>query len=555
MKNTFTRFWALTCLLVLASASVWGQSATKATIQIRKNVNGQQETVTEEIVLDEGQTIEDILQELGLLDEFGQLLDGQAFEISIRKTDVSGGTQDIDLLFSPQAEMNQQAFLGVYLREASGEHDGALITSIIVDTSAEEVGLLEGDIIVKVDKSDIEGVQDLVTVIRSMDVGDKIKVHYVRDGKKKKDNVLLGERTPEGVEQFFVRGTEPNAPCSPEHLFQDCDKLQFFNDTVIFAPFEMEGNSFEIEMEEGPFLGVSPSTNLDASIAGIKIGRVIEGSSAEEMGLVIGDHIQSFNGTVVNDFDALAELIEATVPGQVISMEVHHGGKVETIEGTIGSREYRNNQNFRIFHDLKGMDENGNLFYNYDFEFDASELEKCAEQLELHLGELSENIHIIESLEGLEQLEALEGLEWTELQELINHEVAEATEMANGIVEEINISINITDITAAEAEAINANAEVPLRLEQDLEMEQISFFPNPTIGEINLAFETPSSDPVQLDILLYDQNGATIYRETQTGFTGSYEGVIDISDEASGTYYLQIVCGEKSFSRKVVKKS
>ena len=536
MKRTLTRLWALTCLAFLTSASVWGQSATKATIQIKKNVNGQQETVTEEIVLDEGQTIEDILQELGLLDEFGQLLDGQAFEISIRKTDVSGGTQDIELLFSPTQEMNQEAFLGVYLREAGEDTDGALVTSIIEDTSAEDIGLQEGDVIVKIDDTDISNVQDLVVVIRSKEAGDKVKVHYLRDGKKKKDNVALGNRTPEGIEQLFIRSGEPSR-CNPGNISQDCEKIQFFDDNVIFAPFDMGENQFELQLEEGAFLGVSPQMEIDGQTGagGMVVGRVVEGSSAEDMGLLEGDVITHFNGTPVPDFDTLAELIESSEPGQDLRIEILRDGKKKTANGAMGSREYGNNQNFRIFHDLKGVDEDGNLFYNYDFEFDTDQMERSVEELRLNLQQLGEG---------------LEGLEWIELEGLL-HEGGNT----EGLVEEVNISINITDITAEEALAINENAEVELRLDQDLELETISFFPNPTLGQINLAFEAPTDEAVTLDILVYDQNGATIYRETRTDFLGSYDGVIDISNEASGTYYLQIVCGEKSFSRKVVKKS
>ena len=539
--------WALTLLAVLPASLLMSQSATKATVQIRKSVNGQEETQTQEFVLEEGQTIQDILQELDLLDEFGQLKGGQAFEISIKKTDAMGGTQDIDLAFSPTVEFSNKAFLGVYLRESDNDVNGAQITSIIEDTAAEEVGLQEGDIITQVNGEDIAGVSDLVYIINNLYSGDKIKLTVNRDGKKKKEKVTLGNRPYDPAERIFFNGGD--VPPPPPPVFPDKEDIRFFSDTVIFAPFDMEdGQTFETQTEERAFLGVSPSHGWYSDESptppvGFEIGRVVEGSSAETMGLLEEDVLTSFNGEEVQDFGHLADLIDACEPGQEVKITVLRDGKKKNITGEIGMREYctSTDQEFMIFHDLKGMDEDGNLFYNYDFEFNGDALE----ELRLGLQQLGE---------GMEELRE----EWPQIQEDIRLELESMEELEFLFQEEdetMDISIVIADITEEELARLNENAEISLRAENDLELDAISFFPNPTLGEINLAFSASSAEAKQLEIRLYDQAGNSVYRESQSGFTGRYEGVIDISTEASGTYYLQIVCGDKSYSRKVIKQS
>ena len=537
--------WALTLLAMLPASLLMAQSATKATVQIRKSVNGQEETQTQEFVLEEGQTIQDILQELDLLDEFGQLKGGQAFEISIKKTDAMGGTQDIDLAISPTVEFSNKAFLGVYLRESDNDGNGAQITSIIEDTVAEEVGLQEGDIITQVNGEDIAGVSDLVYIINNLYAGDKIKLTVNRDGKKKKENVTLGNRPYDPAKPIFFNGGDVPSP----PVFPDNEDIRFFSDTVIFAPFDMDdGQSLETKTEERAFLGVSPSHGWYSDESpnpplGFEIGRVVEGSSAETMGLLEEDVLTSFNGEEVQDFGHLADLIDACEPGQEVKITILRDGKKKNITGEIGMREYctSTDQEFMIFHDLKGMDEDGNLFYNYDFEFDGD----AFEELRLGLQQLGE---------GMEELRE----EWPQIQEDIRLEFESMEELEFLLQEEgetMDISIVIADITEEELARINENAEITLRAENDLELDAISFFPNPTLGEINLAFTAPSAETQQLEIRLYDQAGNSVYRESSSGFTGRYEGVIDIATEASGTYYLQIVCGDKSYSRKVIKKS
>jgi S1-C subfamily serine protease len=82
-----------------------------------------------------------------------------------------------------------RAFLGVRYRMISREAalmnevpQGAFVVDVIEDSSADEVGLEEGDIIVKVDGQKMEEENGLASIIQKKKVGDKMVLEVWRDG-------------------------------------------------------------------------------------------------------------------------------------------------------------------------------------------------------------------------------------------------------------------------------------------------------------------------------------------------------------------------------------
>lgn len=523
-------------LSLLLTTTIFAQSQGKAKVQIKKSENGTTEEYSEEFELQDGQDIEDILKQLDLLDEFGQLKDGQAFEINIRKLDGEEEIQNYDIEFYPGHEDHAGSpFLGVMLRdldqdalENSGTTTGALITEIIEDTQAATTDLQAGDVIVEVNDEVINNVSDLVNAIRSKDVGDPVKVVYYRDGKKKRVNTTLGERD-EYEYRFF----------SPEVDFNfEMPDMEDFD--IMIAPGTLEVpegvewfNEDVFESEERSFLGVTSGHGCGEETSdGARIGCVIEGSSAEDMGLMKGDVVTSFNGVAVNHFDELADQIGSTSPGDKIDMEVIRDGKNKRVKGEIGKRTYSECDSFKFFKDFKGTDEEGNIFYDYEFNFDEEEME---ERLEDVYRRLEESQALMEERQHMMEMEQRERGLFGDNEETVS------------------IRIEVEPISQDEAEAVNANAEPQLELSDDLEMLNISFFPNPTNGQINLKFSLAQEG--DLDIYLYDEGGNIVYQETRMGFSGSYVNSIDISRESDGAYFLQIMQSGKTFSKKLIKNS
>lgn len=73
------------------------------------------------------------------------------------------------------------------------EAKGVLVSSVLDDSPAEEAGLERGDVIVALDGKKVESVDDLRTRIASTPPGTKVKLDIIRNGKRKRITVELGE--------------------------------------------------------------------------------------------------------------------------------------------------------------------------------------------------------------------------------------------------------------------------------------------------------------------------------------------------------------------------
>jgi len=71
---------------------------------------------------------------------------------------------------------------------------GAILVEVVEDSPAGRVGLERGDIIIVFDGKPIKNMDELIEAIRSKDVGDKVKVTYLRDDKKTTVQLTLAEK-------------------------------------------------------------------------------------------------------------------------------------------------------------------------------------------------------------------------------------------------------------------------------------------------------------------------------------------------------------------------
>jgi len=84
----------------------------------------------------------------------------------------------------------------------------------------------------------------------------------------------------------------------------------------------------------------------------------------------------------------------------------------------------------------------------------------------------------------------------------------------------------------------------------DLEIEDLKFAPNPNNGKFTLSFNLKEKKKVTINI--YDLKGNLVYTETIKDFEGFYSKEIDISDQGTGTFFLQIVQGIYDIIKKII---
>ena len=100
----------------------------------------------------------------------------------------------------------KQKYIGVYLQELTPElskhfgveeGEGLCVGKVYEDSPAEEAGLQVGDVIVKADGERVERVAELQKLIQDKDEGEKIRIEYLRDKKRKTVDVVIEEEERE----------------------------------------------------------------------------------------------------------------------------------------------------------------------------------------------------------------------------------------------------------------------------------------------------------------------------------------------------------------------
>ena len=142
------------------------------------------------LVDDEGKLvgINSIIEsESGSSSGIGFAIDGN-YAVKIAKTIISGETVTHPYLGVSLATVNSENSR----RSNLSVSQGAYVSEVTDDSPASTAGIKQGDVITKVDDTDIASADALMLAIRSYDVGDKVKITLVRGSDEKTVEVTLG---------------------------------------------------------------------------------------------------------------------------------------------------------------------------------------------------------------------------------------------------------------------------------------------------------------------------------------------------------------------------
>ena len=97
-----------------------------------------------------------------------------------------------------KADQAAGGWLGVSIQDVTedlsealprGVREGALVNNVVEDSPAEKAGLVEGDVIVKVNQTRIRNSGDLTGAIRDAGAGEKVLIEYYREGRRMRVDV------------------------------------------------------------------------------------------------------------------------------------------------------------------------------------------------------------------------------------------------------------------------------------------------------------------------------------------------------------------------------
>jgi len=191
------------------------------------------------------------------------------------------------------------AHLGIYSNSVDEEKaeklgfankNGSYVTRIIGNTAAEKAGLQPFDYVYGVNDYRTNEDVSLTEILKKFKTGDKVTVHFIRNGVQKTAEVA------------FLKRSESKTNISEDKC-------------------------------EAPFLGVQ---RLDTEAEGVSV-EVVEKSTAADMGLKEGDVVTKINGRRIVDWDGVTIAIDNMKVGETISVEYLRDGKKQTASKPIKS--------------------------------------------------------------------------------------------------------------------------------------------------------------------------------------------------------------------------
>ncbi len=180
--------------------------------------------------------------------EFNWQNEDESYEFHWDGADID--LEDLPFFVDPGsvAGMSEKPFLGVYLDYSADE--GVVISGAVSGSTAEEMGLIEGDIITEINNQKVGDIEALKEALAAQPIGEEVTVTYLRDGKKMKGNAILqGNKTPLQREMFLRNGLQApignleemiqqelmrSGEVISEDLLRDLEQLRSLEDLKIF---------------------------------------------------------------------------------------------------------------------------------------------------------------------------------------------------------------------------------------------------------------------------------------------------------------------------------
>ena len=214
-------------------------------------------------------------------------------------------------------EMDEnRAMLGVTTEQAD---NGVEIQTVTKESAAEKAGLKKGDIIIKIDKEEIESPDDLSEAIQDHKPGDKVTVTFLRDKKEQKITAELGKW--KGATAFSL-GDGLN-----KYNYEQMEELKGQLRTIPRVTPHMNWNW---SGDNGPKLGVSVQDTDDGK--GVTVIEVDEDGNAAKAGIKENDIITEVDGKAVRSTDEIAKLMKENREKPSVKMKLLRSGKVQTVD-------------------------------------------------------------------------------------------------------------------------------------------------------------------------------------------------------------------------------
>jgi len=298
--------------------------------------------------------------------------------------------------------------------------------------------------------------------------------------------------------------------------------------------------------------------DTQANIAeGIRISSIVKGGAAEKIGMQAGDIILAINSKKTNGYPALTAAMRGYKIDQTVKVDYQRGTEYFQSEATLQAhiRPERKNR----------------FAYNYASPNHRSrfKMDPCKPFIGVTLSTRGENgvpVHnIVEdtpasdvALKKGDRITSIDGTSVTTQSEIVRlrdlHKAGDYFTIGyirDGQEYEVEAQFKACDTeTTTQEEPINTTPmDTKPIVNNDLQLESITAFPNPTSGRITLQFK---GDAVPTTVRLTNALGKVLMTEELKDFDGTYNDRINLSNYPSGFYNITIIQNGKSYNERIV---
>ncbi len=248
------------------------------------------------------------------------IADGSPFLFS-DDLDESGNFSSID------EKTDSIAFLGVSTEKSE---KGAKVISLTKESPAEKAGLLENDIITKINSQKVEDPESLYKAVTANKPNEEVKITYLRNGKEKTTKATLKLKVQTDRKVIVMKNMSGNRrplgrPGFPPPPFGENDEIRIEGNGTFGDP-ESEGMPFRFNtFPPKQKLGVKIQDTEEGN--GVKVIDVAENSVAAKAGVMKDDIVTEISGQKINNTDDIRVLLSEDEKRESFKIKLMRNGK------------------------------------------------------------------------------------------------------------------------------------------------------------------------------------------------------------------------------------
>ena len=473
-------------------------------------------------------------------------------------------------------DANDDAFLGVRPNsdERRNDMDGVHI-NVVKGTSAENIGLENGDIIKAINGNPILDWDDVSTAINNLRPGENITVTVERDGSEIEKSGQLGKN--ERGEHHISLGDNGN------RWDWGDDEEKWEQDNRAFLGIYTD----KISEKKARALGFD-------NPYGSYVSGVIKGTAAEKAGLMPFDYVYGIDeyrageeqhlGGILRKYEAGDEatvhfyrkskkMNKPVVFRAKMHLEKEHKNKCEDpFFGIVELDKDDRQHGVRVkpvrnssAEDL-GLEEgdvithiNGYQMYDWHDIGMAIDMLSPGDKIQVNYmrgGEKRSGSHKILSYAETKNCKDCDcgdkhgfSIVTPDIEIKFRDRYRDRDDYNEPRIEVDDLDVDLSDVSNSEARALESKG-IDMAISNDLAVDNLRLASKPNIGMFELQFDLETEGETAVKV--FNQSGRAIYEYELGRFSGDFSDYIDISQNGPGTYFLQVVQDEKSFVRKVV---